>query len=138
VRSSRYIVCVISQHSDWSDANRNPKGQGPCLGKKVDADRGLVHVVERIVHEPCDKGRFANCGCAMFSDSIATSDSGGIGLSHTALFAEEDKSTILWSAPQLQPVANRLIPEAYLNFLSGLLYPLAPVCAITGLCVCER
>ena len=31
------------------------------LGEEVDANRGLVHVVERVVHEACDQGRLADC-----------------------------------------------------------------------------
>jgi hypothetical protein len=32
-----------------------------CLGEEVDANGGLVHVVERVVHEPRDKRCLADC-----------------------------------------------------------------------------
>jgi hypothetical protein len=31
------------------------------LGQEVNADGGLICVVERVVHEPGDQGGFANC-----------------------------------------------------------------------------
>ena len=34
---------------------------GPDLGKEINANRGLIHVVERIIHESCNQRGLADC-----------------------------------------------------------------------------
>ena len=52
VLSSRYIVCA---HGVRTLRCRRRVGLPTCLGEEVDADGGLVHVVERVVHEARNK-----------------------------------------------------------------------------------
>lgn len=60
-----------------------------CLGEEVDADGGLVHVVERVIHEAGNERCLANC-FDMCLANIVSDELGFAVQSHTALFSKEN------------------------------------------------
>jgi hypothetical protein len=64
------------------------------LGQEIDADGGLVRVVERVVHEACDERCLAHCrgqsALAISRGHVCHVAFQG-GMVPTALFAEEDQ-----------------------------------------------
>jgi len=74
----------------WGRLRRGPIWA--CLGEEVDADGGLVHVVERVVHEPCDQRCLADCCSSARLANIRPGCRVPAAAWHTALFPEKDES----------------------------------------------